>query len=541
MADPADRSQLLEQALASAKAGDALAALQHLIAAWRVAAAEPIARAVDEVGRAVARGRWPAGSDGKPGAQAQWMEVAARRNPADLSLLLETLWSGAKLGQARKRLSALLQYAPDPRLFPALMEGLEEPPCDVTGQDVEFFWADFFEVLKAADDPRMPPLADRLLERTGRRDPEWAIRERAAALVPSRQLEPLGPEDVARCKAIVAALEIGAGQKTEEGFLREIFERPGDDELRQVYADWLSERGDPRGEFIALQYARCSGRQTPAQAARARELLALHGRRWLGSLVSKVDVFSAVFERGFPSDVEATDEPDDAPAWATISTLRGAVPGDGTPALSLVRIRDLTDLRAFHRRTLPLPIEELHWKAGAAVTLATHRAQLDRLPPLPALRRLDLSGGFAGETPAFFEWIWRSPLGAHLDALVLTSAPTRLADWLAMMDAHRLYELDLALTGSGRMMIVNGSGGRGALFYRDVARSWTPGVAEAFATEVAEILRDVPEGAVAEVEVRLGRAKLAEKIEKRLREVAPGHGFRRATVVLETGVRRELL
>jgi len=36
-------------------------------------------------------------------------------------------------------------------------------------------------------------------------------------------------------------------------FIDTILERPDDDGPRLVYADWLEERGDPRGEFIRLQ------------------------------------------------------------------------------------------------------------------------------------------------------------------------------------------------------------------------------------------------------------------------------------------------
>ena len=35
--------------------------------------------------------------------------------------------------------------------------------------------------------------------------------------------------------------------------LDEVLGHPDDDVPRRVYADWLSERGDPRGELIAVQ------------------------------------------------------------------------------------------------------------------------------------------------------------------------------------------------------------------------------------------------------------------------------------------------
>ena len=41
-----------------------------------------------------------------------------------------------------------------------------------------------------------------------------------------------------------------------DAFLQVIQQTPDDDAPRLVYADWLEERGDPRGEFIRLQCRR---------------------------------------------------------------------------------------------------------------------------------------------------------------------------------------------------------------------------------------------------------------------------------------------
>jgi uncharacterized protein (TIGR02996 family) len=39
----------------------------------------------------------------------------------------------------------------------------------------------------------------------------------------------------------------------DEAFIRVIVDRPGDDLPRLVYADWLDERGDPRGEYLHIE------------------------------------------------------------------------------------------------------------------------------------------------------------------------------------------------------------------------------------------------------------------------------------------------
>ena len=41
---------------------------------------------------------------------------------------------------------------------------------------------------------------------------------------------------------------------TEEAFERDILDHPFDDARRLIYADWLEERGDERGELLRLQH-----------------------------------------------------------------------------------------------------------------------------------------------------------------------------------------------------------------------------------------------------------------------------------------------
>lgn len=53
-----------------------------------------------------------------------------------------------------------------------------------------------------------------------------------------------------------------------------------DDEPRIVYADWLQQRGDPRGEWIALQLAHSGGRLDDHGPERLEALWQAHGERW---------------------------------------------------------------------------------------------------------------------------------------------------------------------------------------------------------------------------------------------------------------------
>ncbi|MCI0461193.1 MAG: TIGR02996 domain-containing protein [Gemmataceae bacterium] len=90
--------------------------------------------------------------------------------------------------------------------------------------------------------------------------------------------------------------------RDEQAFLAAIRATPDDDQLRLIYADWLEERGDVRGEFLrvrsalkalALEDERCSGLR-----GRLRELRPLIRAEWLAAVdrpFAEDDVREAVF------------------------------------------------------------------------------------------------------------------------------------------------------------------------------------------------------------------------------------------------------
>src|SRR5450755_1239427 len=87
----------------------------------------------------------------------------------------------------------------------------------------------------------------------------------------------------------------------EGAFLQAILEAPDDDFSRLVFADWLEEHSDPRGEFIHLQ---CRLALMDADdlsrsdlEARECELLRLHQDEWLGPL--RPLLCGWTFRRGF--------------------------------------------------------------------------------------------------------------------------------------------------------------------------------------------------------------------------------------------------
>jgi uncharacterized protein (TIGR02996 family) len=71
---------------------------------------------------------------------------------------------------------------------------------------------------------------------------------------------------------------------TERAFERAILAAPEDDSRRLVYADWLEERGDPRGEYLRVETALASmpsgGRQYRSLRKRVTELRKGVDRAW---------------------------------------------------------------------------------------------------------------------------------------------------------------------------------------------------------------------------------------------------------------------
>src|SRR5262245_54103818 len=80
----------------------------------------------------------------------------------------------------------------------------------------------------------------------------------------------------------------GVDQNLEPGFLRAIIESPDDDELRLVFADWLEERDDPRGEFVRIEVEQArpglDKLRQEKNSYRAHELLRAHEKTWVAPL-----------------------------------------------------------------------------------------------------------------------------------------------------------------------------------------------------------------------------------------------------------------
>src|SRR5262245_15898045 len=99
-----------------------------------------------------------------------------------------------------------------------------------------------------------------------------------------------------------------ASKNEQAAFLAAIRDDPDDDGPRLIFADWLEEQGDPRGEFIRVQCALARlERHDPRRAeltCREQELLGEYGDAWLGMLPAYEGI-SWDFRRGVAAAVEA--------------------------------------------------------------------------------------------------------------------------------------------------------------------------------------------------------------------------------------------
>jgi uncharacterized protein (TIGR02996 family) len=257
----------------------------------------------------------------------------------------------------------------------------------------------------------------------------------------------------------------------------DVAQNPDDDEIRQVLADALLERGDPRGEFIMLQLS-------DGDPKRVRELLAEHAVEWLGPLAplvrSREDWRHYRFARGFPVAIRlvgasrghphspalsrAIKRSVGASTWSTVTDLSiGVLRALPSELLRDPAMRSLEYLGGIGRERLH---ELLAWDRVPYRTLNVYIAEpryddrlrrvdvaaiIDAKPKLAALRTLEL-GCYeeSGLEPSAFRWIWKSWLGSQLECFGVDCGLGRLAAWLREL-AKYSPDLDVVKLSEGNM------------------------------------------------------------------------------------------
>jgi uncharacterized protein (TIGR02996 family) len=196
-----------------------------------------------------------------------------------------------------------------------------------------------------------------------------------------------------------------------------LVENPNDLAAHRAYADFLSEQGDPRGEFASVQLALEDEALPAAERARLQErekaLLAEYARAWLGEgLASLLDQRrdKCLFRRGWLESLQIRSKLTppfaraiaDAPAMRLLRSLdlwRPEEPAEcfptlaQSPSLGNLRVLEVGDDDE-QCRTSALGVEELVRRLGRLeeLVLLAHEVDTETLfaLPLPHLRKLQV-------------------------------------------------------------------------------------------------------------------------------------------------------
>lgn len=420
----------LEPAVRALRAGDDEAALDAALSTWQTTRDVGLGDAIEALG---ARFAEPLEHVEHLDRHGHWLAAAQSGRAAVVGPLLAHALAGTRR-ELMERIEALRLRPPDPRVARFLARTMAAP-----GPLAHDTWAPFWQTALAivadAADPgaaRWQPEIVLRLRAHGEHGLSIAAVNEAFATGRGARVPPDG------LPALVALLP--ARSDVVDELVARVHAEPDDDGARHVLADALLERGDPRGELIALQLAPKRDRR------RERQLLRHHLASWLAPLDSVVVAKTAVFERGFLAAcaVSCSDEQVGSavlarPEWATVRELALYARGAGSwelpvsPLLSAPTMRALRSVRGLRPQALselgpPLPLTSLHVNLfGAFLVPLIERAT----PALPALRHLDL-GFFGGATVPFADAIFQLPLVARLATLTVELLSERAkVEWLA--------------------------------------------------------------------------------------------------------------
>jgi uncharacterized protein (TIGR02996 family) len=459
---PRDR---IEAARAMLAAGDVALALAELLTAWRACRAPLLAEAIERVGaRAALAVHAPIGATDDE-RQAAWLAAAAIGDPVVRGRLVATLTDAPSPPDRIARAEALIAYQ-DPRVATGLFALLEEKQY----RRFHEYWRPLFELLCRCGDPRARhamdlPWTATAPRRHGRPAFDIAkVRERLAVAYPDPPPQ-LDAEDAATVAAICAdAAPSARGAETEAALLAAVHANPAEDGPRAIYGDWLLERGDPRGELIALQLA-------GGDRKRAQDLVAQHRPRWIAGLEDFI--FICAFARGFLDDVWFVSDraiPSD-PRWSTVTKACAALPASDDHPMPILAVATSLPCEAIIQLAslaAPPPLRTLGWSLphGGWSPAVGYRADVARalealataLPRLSHLEELQLSGTWAEWRghPDRARLSWQ---GSAVRSLLVHARITDLRGWLGDFVEDRQLER-FELRGGRSKVVVERTTGR---------------------------------------------------------------------------------
>ena len=440
---------LLKQA---ANATSAAAALEKLVLVWQVRPTKALEDTIVALEGVVT----PFDGDTKA------FKAAAKKATAyDRSALLASLTTGT-LADAQARLEAVASWSRDPRTSRALVQLFTDVPW--SSDSSKPAWTAAFALMVKQNDARFATLPVKWNVRASMKG--WLERAFARAVESMTPLELTATADEKkRLEAVVKAFATSKPKKPvagrdEQALLAAIHANPADDAPRHVLADVLQEKGDPRGQFIALQLA--------GDEKAANRLLKPNAKKWLGPLAPVLGV-DVEFRRGFPSVGKTkfrhqadTEKYGALPEWATLEQLEWGtptpIPKGQTPfcrfigpAFRHLRHADGPHLPSLLEASTPWGLESLSVSVRDSNDV---RALGEKLPTLfPKLKRLV----FWNAMP---EWLAAMPNTSQLDEL---GTGGFVNDWaphwnaLQALEAKALTIMVRHLTGDSAWRFSRGS------------------------------------------------------------------------------------
>jgi uncharacterized protein (TIGR02996 family) len=202
---------------------------------------------------------------------------------------------------------------------------------------------------------------------------------------------------------------------------------PNNDDPRRVYADWLAERGDPRGEFIAVQ---CElARKFDFQlAVREQQLRRAHGAQWTAELglASCRQRPQIKFHRGFVERLEL-----DVGDLAQIDVARTPLRSLAVTGVHNANVRKLATLPAIPTLDT-LGLRDAHLNARAQRSLA----DIELVTTTPGLAFL---GGQMGDASDLAAVVLPALRSLHLDSVRIRNLEVLArAAWMPQLRSLRI-------------------------------------------------------------------------------------------------------
>jgi uncharacterized protein (TIGR02996 family) len=381
----------------------------------------------------------------------------AERAPTGAPEIVTYDFAAAKLSDAEDVVASSARLKPDPRVAAKLTAMLLAPPFTSLGS--RGLWTPLLGALGDRHaDPRtidaLAPVAGEYTRVFGATKMGEQMQRGVRRLLDSLRERFADVTDDDEATGLLEALPAAAPPKpaakpaSGDDLLAAIYASPDDDQLRLVYADWLLERGDPRGEFITLQFRKHRGEAlSEADQKREAQLLKKHVKDWLGPLYGVTRKDDRVLARGFleacvfqprnPASALAADHP----SWATVRDVEVANGGTNDSGESVLARPAMRHMRILRHCDGPLleailerpefELEELHigW-------FGSRRRGYDPDKPwkallsgkgLPRLRRLEIGKDVHFKVAQFKELV-ESPLARRLELLGIFSLWERVIE-----------------------------------------------------------------------------------------------------------------